>query len=328
LLRDLENLLAESGQGRTAPAVAAEHPTGSWALERLSATVREMTSDPAVRAAAGGEPVVETSADEIWGAAQRRLMRVSPELADRWHSRLLQELQASGVTPNTSRSDTVRSSEDRLVYPGLEGELSAFGLRFSTAAPLDPRIVCPGAGPDIELMARLVSMALWFCDHDSELHHCLQTVYRFGIVPVAGEQRDRYTEVLLSRWHRVAKRAAQEGSSTDVLLHKQSLIEWIELDEALQSLVYLPPVAASTWWGRLQGESRLALSRARDRAIAQGCQARLQRLAGPFPAISHLTGPDNLEVAHGTPGEVVACLRVFARIDGEELRGRVLYRPF
>ena len=37
--------------------------------------------------------------------------------------------------------------------------------------------------------------------------------------------------------------------------------------------------------------------------------------------------PDSLQVDFGVPGEVAACLRVWARIDGEEIKGRVLYRP-
>jgi hypothetical protein len=35
---------------------------------------------------------------------------------------------------------------------------------------------------------------------------------------------------------------------------------------------------------------------------------------------------DSLQVKFGVPGEVSACLRIWARIDGEEFKGRVLYR--
>ena len=107
---------------------------------------------------------------------------------------------------------------------------------------------------------------------------------------------------------------------------KEYLRARIELDEALHSLIYLPPVAPDSWWASFHAQARLTLFRARDRVIQCGCPARLQRLAGSFPAISSLAGDDNLNVDHGTRGEVVACLRVYARIDGEESRGRVLYR--
>jgi hypothetical protein len=48
-------------------------------------------------------------------------------------------------------------------------------------------------------------------------------------------------------------------------------------------------------------------------------------LGGSFAAINHLA-PDSLQVDFGEPGEVSACLRVWARIDGEQFKGRVLYR--
>jgi hypothetical protein len=48
-------------------------------------------------------------------------------------------------------------------------------------------------------------------------------------------------------------------------------------------------------------------------------------LGGPFAEVSRLA-PDSLQVDFGTPGEVCACLRVWARVGGEEWKGRVLYR--
>jgi hypothetical protein len=48
-------------------------------------------------------------------------------------------------------------------------------------------------------------------------------------------------------------------------------------------------------------------------------------LGGSFAEINRLA-PDSLQVDFGVPGEVAACLRVWARIDGEEIKGRVLYR--
>jgi hypothetical protein len=52
---------------------------------------------------------------------------------------------------------------------------------------------------------------------------------------------------------------------------------------------------------------------------------RLTRLGGNLADINRLA-PDSLQVDFGVPGEVSACLRLWARIEGEELKGRVLYR--
>jgi hypothetical protein len=59
--------------------------------------------------------------------------------------------------------------------------------------------------------------------------------------------------------------------------------------------------------------------------VQSGCPVQLQTLAGNFADVSRLA-PDSLQVDFGVPGEVSVCLRVWARVDGEELKGRVLYR--
>jgi hypothetical protein len=134
------------------------------------------------------------------------------------------------------------------------------------------------------------------------------------------DQRQRYLAEMLRLWERV-----QAGSSSE---HgrKERLKERLDLDECFHSLVYQPPADPASWWGRLQAQARDTLFQARDRAVQAGCQVHLQLLGGSFADINRLA-PDSLQVDYGVPGEVVVCLRVWARIDGEELKGRVLYRP-
>src|SRR5262249_25304609 len=104
------------------------------------------------------------------------------------------------------------------------------------------------------------------------------------------------------------------------------LKEHLDLDEGLHSLVYQPPADPTSWWGRLQAQVRDTLFQARDRAVRAGCQVHLQLLGGNFADINRLA-PDSLQVDYGVPGGVVVCLRVWARIEGGERKGRVLYRP-
>src|SRR5262249_26437579 len=99
----------------------------------------------------------------------------------------------------------------------------------------------------------------------------------------------------------------------------------LDLDEAIHSLVYQPPAAPDSWWDRLQSQARAALFQERDRAVAAGCPVQLQLLGRGFAGISRLATA-RVQVDSGVPGEVSACLRVWARVDGEELKGRVLYR--
>jgi hypothetical protein len=150
------------------------------------------------------------------------------------------------------------------------------------------------------------------------LHHCLKNVFRFGISPLTGDQRERYVAELLRLWERVRAGASRQGL-------KDRMKERLDLDEALHSLVYQPPAAPDSWWARLQSQARDTLFQARDRAAVAGCPVQLQLLGGSFADINRLA-PESLQVDYGVPGEVSACLRVWVRVDGEELKGRVLYR--
>src|SRR5262249_52110687 len=157
-------------------------------------------------------------------------------------------------------------------------------------------------------------------EHDPNLHHCLRSVFRFGVPLLTGDQRNRYLSELVRLWERV------RAGSLDGHGMKEQMKERLDLDEALHSLVYQPPADPESWWGRLLGAARESLFHERDSAAAAGCQVHLQLLSGNFADVNRLA-PDSLEVGFGVPGEVAVCLRVWARIDGEELKGRVLYRP-
>src|SRR5262249_16297033 len=157
---------------------------------------------------------------------------------------------------------------DEAIYPGVTGEIRAAGLRAAPMAALDPRLVAP-ADDNLRVLAGITSTCLWFVDHDPHLYHCLKSVFRFGMVPLAGEQRERYRAELLRLWER-ARTASQPL--------KEHLKALLDLDEALHSLVYQPSAAADSWWARLQDQARQALFRARDRAIQAGAAVHFQLL--------------------------------------------------
>jgi hypothetical protein len=176
--------------------------------------------------------------------------------------------------------------------------------------------VSPG-DEDLAPLADAVSAGLWLAENEPRVCHCLKSVFRFGLAPLTGDQRDRYTAELLRLWER-AVAAGRAGP-------KERLKAQLDLDEALHSLIHQPPEAAPPWWGRLRGQARAALFAARDEAARAGVAVHLQELGGNFAEINRLA-PDSLQVDSGVPGEVCACLRVWARVDGEELKGRALYR--
>jgi hypothetical protein len=269
-------------------------------------------------------PIPDVSDDDIWNGVQRLLLRVPPRLADEWRQRTQELADRVGGRLDEWAAVVLPLPWDEAIYPGVTGEVRAAGLRSAPTAPLDPRIVAP-ADDSLRVLAGVTSTCLWFVDHDAHLSHCLKSVFRFGIAPRTEEQRERYVEELLRLWERV--RTATSGAQADAPRQrlKEEMKALLDLDEALHSLVHLPPAAPESWWARLLGQAREALFRARDQAVQAGCAVHLQALGGTFADINRLA-PDSLQVDFGIPGEVSACLRVWARIDGEELKGRVLYR--
>jgi hypothetical protein len=323
-----------AGDGAPAgPAVADAH------LPRLLSLARAVAGDRRFQAELKQSPISDASDDDIWNGVQRLLLRVPLHLADEWRQRSQELADGAGGRLDEWAAVALPLPWDEAIYPGVTGEVRAAGLRSAPTAPLDPRVAAP-ADESLQVLARVTSTCLWFVDHDPHLSHCLKSVFRFGVAPRTGEQRERYVAELLRLWERVrtasslalrvgvsgaGEEAAREHADTPRQRLKEQMKALLDLDEALHSLVYQPPAAAESWWARLLGQAREALFRSRDRAVQAGCAVHLQALGGTFADINRLA-PDSLQVDFGVPGEVSACLRVWARIDGEELKGRVLYR--
>src|SRR5262249_15618836 len=157
-----------------------------------------------------------------------------------------------------------------------------------------------------------VSACLWFIEHDPSLSHCLKSVFRFGLSPLTGEQRQRYSAELLRLWQRLRMDGAEARDWTPRQRANEQLRTLLGLDEALHSLVHQPPAAPDSWWDRLMGQARQTLLRARERANQAGSATHLQVLGGTFADINQLA-PDSLQVDFGVPGDVAVCLRVWAR---------------
>jgi hypothetical protein len=290
-------------------------PAIQTAGPRLLPLVRAIAADLRFRDMLQGIVVREGSDEEIWNDVQSLLLRAPADLAEEWRPRCMSLVSQLGARADSVRTEALPLGYDGVIYPGLTGSVEVTGLGSASSAPLDPRVAAP-PDSDLRFLAGVTSAYLWFIEHDPNLHHCLQSVFRFGVPPLTGDQRQRYLAEFLRRWERV--RSSSPGG--------HGLKELLDLDEGLHSLVYQPPADPTSWWGRLQAQARETLFQARDRAVRAGCQVHLQLLGGSFADINRLA-PDSLQVDYGVPGEVTVCLRVWARIEGEELKGRALYRP-
>jgi hypothetical protein len=315
LLAELDPLLDEERGAQSAEREAPGASGSALCAPRLLRLVRAVAKDERFHAELGSAPIPEDSDEAIWSGVQRLLLRVPQHLAEEWRQRSQEFADQAGGRLDEWAALVLALPWDEAIYPGVTGEIRAAGLRAAPTAALDPRLVAP-ADDELRALASITSTCLWFVDHDPCLCHCLKSVFRFGMVPLTGEQRERYIAELLRLWERV--RTASQPL-------KEHLKALLDLDEALHSLVYQPPAAPDCWWARLQDQARQALFRARDRAIKAGAAVHFQLLGGNFADVNRLA-PDSLQVDFGVPGEVCTCLRVWSRIDGEEFKGRVLYR--
>jgi hypothetical protein len=309
------------------PSADAELPPATGGQEAEASSLRlldlanAVARDPQLQLGGKRPPVRETSDEEIWNDVQRLTLRLPSALGQEWKRRSLQYAEQAGAQADTSPATLLPLMRDELIYPGVTGSVRAGGLGSAAQAAPDPRVQ-PRADGELRFLGGVVSACLWFVENDPALCHCLKNVFRFGVTPLSGEQRPRYVAELLRLWGRVRAGNGANASRQDV---KEILKALLDLDEAIHSLVYLPCAPADSWWGRLQGQAREVLFQRREWAARAGCTVHLQVLGGSFADISRLA-PDSLQVDFGEPGEVSACLRVWARIDGEEIKGRVLYR--
>ena len=136
------------------------------------------------------------------------------------------------------------------------------------------------------------------------------------------DERKKYIEALKDRFQLTI--TAQE--SGDLL---KILKAWIDIDEAINSLVSKEPAADSDFWlGKLKKRSRRILSeKAKEAAQKNNYEVRIRELSGVYADIHKLSSNFDIRLKEGgIPGEVQACLRVYARINQEEFLGRVIYR--
>ena len=174
---------------------------------------------------------------------------------------------------------------------------------------------------DISFLAKVVSIYIQFIEIEPELHHALKSVFSFDVVNLyfKPEQRSKYIDALIERFVRMLK----AEKSADSL---SALRNWIDLDEAIHSLVFVPPAYRFSWWGKLQQEVRRILNKVVKRALSKGHEIRIRQLSGLYADVVNFSKDDLRMQSGGNPGEVLTCLRVYAKINEQEFPGRVLYR--
>lgn len=272
-----------------------------------------------------GDSELSTNNSDLWNEIHRLLLRVPEQQAKQWRDRADKLAQEVGAQADNSAVIEIPYKEDKLLYPGLSGTVKAKGLHLSTKAPLDTRVAKGRLDGDLKFLAQVVSICLELIEKDPFLQHCLKGVYDFGITPLNSEENKLdYARTLINRFESV-----QKSEDNPV----ESLRTRLDLDEAIHSLVYLPLVETDSWWTKLHNEARKTLKPVVDKVNKNGDSATYQWLTGLYENViryTHTASRGNLALENkfGTPGEVLVCLRVYAKINKEEILGRVLYCPF
>ena len=258
---------------------------------------------------------------DLWQKVQCLLLRLPKLEANRWRKLALELALEVGGEKDERSLTPLPFTKDEIVYPGLTGKLQAKGLCLSNQEKLDPRLTQDNLQGELLFLAKVISLFLKFIELDPQIHHAFKTVDRFGVRRLSSdsEQKSKYITALLERF----QWAVTTEESGDILKILQARID---LDEAIHSLVYVPPVDRSSWWGKLQKECRDTLAVISTRAQRAGHQVEIRPLWGSYADILNRS-KDDLELdSGGTSGEVLACLRVYAKISGKVLPGRVLFR--
>jgi hypothetical protein len=300
------------------PTSPQSNSTNELKLNRLR---EEFNADKDLKLYLGNTELQSQTDAELWNEIQRKLLRVPEDLATTWRQRALTLAQEAGAVEDTSDLYSLPFIRDEIIYPGLSGSIQTQGLCLSQKALTNSEITQKNQSKDLNALAGYLQLCINFIDIDLELHHALKTVFSFDIVSLHSkpEQRDQYIEALTQRFQRTQKAV----ENADPLV---TLSAWIDIDEAIHSLVFVPPGDRYSWWGKLQQESRRMLKKFVDQANKAGNEVRIRQLSGLYADICALSKDDLQLDCGGNPGEVLACLRVYARINQEESPGRVIFR--
>ncbi|MFE7835019.1 hypothetical protein ACFU53_02765 [Streptomyces sp. NPDC057474] len=173
----------------------------------------------------------------------------------------------------------------------------------------------------LQVWAVLAGWVAALAELDDQAHHCVESLTHRGTLPLAEPAHRRaYQQELAQRISRLAARRGAHDPSSE-------LQAALAVDEALCSVVHLPPAAPGSWWAEIAETSQRAVLEVRRRARAHGADVAVEVLAPSYREARQRTGGNDMPLdAGGRKGQVLAGLRLWARIDGRELPGRVVYR--
>jgi len=260
--------------------------------------------------------------DTEWFGLHLCLLRLPERVAGTWRDRAAQ----LSLAPTAWRS--LPDDVEFVLVPARAAVLQPHSVGHRTApdAPVDEEVAsalslsAPDGRQDPETaeLGRLASLILGLANLDENLVVCLESTLYQGSRRLNEDLRQRYRADLIGRLGEFARSAPASAARFEALL---------DVDEAFNSLTHRPPPADSSWWARVHRRSRAMVDRSVSVLRHAGTDVEVMELGLKFRDVRDLTqGNDIGSRAGGEPGDVLACLRLWARIGGKVLPGRVMYR--
>jgi len=251
---------------------------------------------------------------ELWQRFHVAALRLPETAARNWRASVTRVLSSSSPSCD-SPWRTLPGGTETVLVPPFAG---AYGLRTAADAPADGDIAdCLGfAGvqpaPNGEELARLATTVAAMTELDVDLWLGLESVRYKGLGRLDKALRTAYRRDLLDRLASYGRTRYGSAESFEALLL---------VDEALHSVLHLPPAAPGSWWAELQEESRALVFQAqRDHPGVS-----VQLLARPYRETKDMTGGNDIRIQHDGSGAVLGCIRLWAEVNGRPLPGRVVY---
>ncbi|MFG2552666.1 hypothetical protein ACGFWF_22320 [Streptomyces sp. NPDC048581] len=166
----------------------------------------------------------------------------------------------------------------------------------------------------------LAKLVLALHRHDEALCLLLDRLWTGGSTRLADPHVSQAYRTELAKRLQALERSPRDST--------EQLRASVAVDEALCSVTHLPPSAPGSWWNRLAEESHTAALDLCRHLLAAGRNVEAVLPARPYRQARHHTrATDDIRLGvGGRPGDTLACLRLWLRVDDQVFPGRVVHR--
>jgi hypothetical protein len=324
----------KAGRKRPAGPAAAGDAAAREAYTQLAELTETLASSAEARDYLGSPaPPGDGTVGQLWEWYHLMLLRLPIPRAVEWRNRAAKVEITRGDQPPETTGDLWEEwpllpdmTDASILIPALSaGEEKVVGVRLSSAgAPDDWAVAAAGLGrpePPSALAADGAVLGTWIARmarRDKLVYHVLEGLTVKGLRPLQDErERQAYVDELARR---LARAADQSAAPADQLRTA------VALDEALRSVIHLPPAADKSWWATISRTSEEQVLKVSAKLRGSGADVRVSVPAAMYADARRQTRNDVPLGIGGEVGQVLAVLKLWSQIDGKEQPGRVAHR--